>query len=462
MAFGAVRAPYSAACKFYADDNGFDNRINWYIVPDDTPYYEGETPFWPRVLVPADKASTYREREGAGRVVRLFDHGVAFLPPAPPHGVHGDEQDFLGQSPRSKFWIEDVAPEAPCDVFRVYLGGIRMGAKIRPAPRERNSGVMFGALLVRVARVQTSGLAFGATPLTRLLVHTLGLRFGAEIIIPAPSLVFTAGMRFGGQVVEDVPVARAGLRFGAELIDPHPVETAGLLMGATPIELAPSTLTAGLLLGADVPAVALPSAGLLFGADAPPLVPVLTAGLELGAGMLSELASEDAGILFGADPVAELIIESAGVELGAQAVEGDAERTLDAGLLFGADPIGDAEDLGDDGLSCTDPPELFLDTWYSFDATDGPRFLSWTSEALHYHTYEVQIILDAGSCMWGVFEFLNLCDDDVGFDPARMVSSDSMTLYSITIDLTVGDGFACRIEPDAFVGSILVRAREIT
>jgi len=109
VAFGAVRKPYSAPCTFFSDLPTSSNRIRWYIVPDNTPAYDGPTVFWPRVDVPADQALTVHEKEGAGRNVRKFWRGIDFWGYPADH-VHGDVADFMGKSLSSKY-----AADRPCE-----------------------------------------------------------------------------------------------------------------------------------------------------------------------------------------------------------------------------------------------------------------------------------------------------------------------------------------------------------
>lgn len=110
-----MRACYSAPCKFFADDLLPDNRINWYFVPDDTPIYDGTTVFWPRSDVPPDQATSAFESEGFGRDVRTHTLGTDVYGRAGDH-VHGDADDFAGNSLRKKYYIDDVPPEQPCPV----------------------------------------------------------------------------------------------------------------------------------------------------------------------------------------------------------------------------------------------------------------------------------------------------------------------------------------------------------
>lgn len=120
MAFGAVRKPYKAPIKFFADNPTADNQIRWYIVPDDTPIYEGWTVFWPRVDVPPNEANSKFEAEGLGRDVRTFYPGNDVYG-FPADHVHGDDDDFQGLSKRKKYYVGDTPPVAPCEGTGIFI-----------------------------------------------------------------------------------------------------------------------------------------------------------------------------------------------------------------------------------------------------------------------------------------------------------------------------------------------------
>lgn len=107
VAFGAVRKPYTAPAKFFADDVTADNRIIWYPVSDDTPLYDGWTVFWPRVDTPSNEATSAYEVEGVPSL-RLKAPPVTNVWGFSGDHVHGDDEDFRGLAPRSKYFDGDT------------------------------------------------------------------------------------------------------------------------------------------------------------------------------------------------------------------------------------------------------------------------------------------------------------------------------------------------------------------
>lgn len=329
-AFGAVRKPYSAKCNFFADSLAGPNRINWYIVPDGTPIYDGITPFWPRVDVPDDQADTVFEQEGPGRTVRTFDWMIAFVPPA-PHGVHGDAQDFLGLSPSDKYGPN---PDSPCDVVRVRFAGVEIGALLAQRIRIAHAGVQLGCRIIGLpAPVGRAGVALGALLVRPRPVSPAGFRLGALVRRPLPT--FTAGLYFGARVSVPIRVIDAGLQLGAKIVLPPP-PSAGLQLGAVIIAVPSSMLTrnAGIKLGATLttptpgptaglgtgakvssplPAV---DAGVQLGATVSPLSPTHTAGLALNAIVSTTTPTLTAGISMGGSLSSPVPVLTAGLQLG--------------------------------------------------------------------------------------------------------------------------------------------------
>lgn len=110
---GAVRKAYSARCNFFADDSSLTNRINWYLVPDDTPVYDQPHVFFPRVDDHGGTGPSPFEETGPGRLVRSFNDGVDTWG-FPKDHVDGDESDFLGQSSQKKYRVDGNPPTRPC------------------------------------------------------------------------------------------------------------------------------------------------------------------------------------------------------------------------------------------------------------------------------------------------------------------------------------------------------------
>lgn len=113
MAFGALRKAYSAKCNFFADDSSLSNRINWYIVPDDRQVFADPTVFFPRSDQSIPQGLSPFEQNGIGAIVRQKNDGFDTYGYPGTH-VHGDSQDFLGQSPSHKYWIGMDPPVEPC------------------------------------------------------------------------------------------------------------------------------------------------------------------------------------------------------------------------------------------------------------------------------------------------------------------------------------------------------------
>lgn len=273
-AFGAVRKPYSAACKFYADDIALDNRINWYIVPDNTPLYEGPTPFWPRVDVPPDKALTVHEREGQGRFVRTFDWGLVFIPP-PAHAPHGDEQDFAGEAPRSKHWIDGIEPEAPCVVIRVNQMQFAIKARL----------VKPGEVFTTAAGVQLGGeLRY---PPLYPITYPAAVALGGELVLPSP--IMTAGISIGGDGVS--MIFYPGILLGGEALPfiakppHHGIDVGGVMVGGVlVVPVGPPPLP-GVVLGA-----------MQVGGELRPVAPDVDFGVEVGGETVTPGEDVECGI----------------------------------------------------------------------------------------------------------------------------------------------------------------------
>lgn len=114
VAFGAMQRCYSAPCRFYADDSVRTNRINWYFVANDTLRFEGRTVFTPRIDDSDAPPDLLTEPTGIRQPLRSYaGEGVNRWGTLGVH-VDGDEQDFLGESPRSKYAPLGGIPASPC------------------------------------------------------------------------------------------------------------------------------------------------------------------------------------------------------------------------------------------------------------------------------------------------------------------------------------------------------------
>lgn len=350
MAFGSVRKPYSARANFFADGSTADNRINWYIVPDDTPRYPGFTAFYPRVIHPADKANTIFEQEGAGRFVRRYLGNELFFPP-PAHEAHGDDDDYQGRSLKAKYFVGDVAPEPPCNVRRGNTAGIDFGARlvvggfargtidagltlgaraVSPSPRTATAGLrMGGALLKPAVKVARAGARLGdvlASPLRAGVwtgaravksdrTNNAGVRLGAELAPGTETPTIDAAFRLGAELDQAALELGSGFELGAQLMPGSLDLTAGIRVGAE-LDVETPTLAAGLALGAAC-----------FGLDQ-------EAGLALGALLSDATGEHGAGLAFGGELVSDEIDLDAGLALGAQPTLGG-DSTLPGGIGVG-------------------------------------------------------------------------------------------------------------------------------
>lgn len=248
-----MRAPYSARCNFFADGSTADNRINWYIVPDDTPRYAGPTVFYPRVDIPEDKASTVFEDEGAGRNVRRFKPRPIFIAP-PPHDVHGDDDDFQGLSLKEKYFPDGVAPDAPCPIIRVDQGGCEFGGRLAFPALELTAGVELGGALLSgpAAAPLTAGVFFGAMSLPFSPPLTAGLALGCVVISISAGATETAGIEFNATLAPAADDFTGGLELAATIAATIGEESAGLELGGSVEGEEALSMAGGLALGGSL------------------------------------------------------------------------------------------------------------------------------------------------------------------------------------------------------------------
>lgn len=238
---GVLRPPcYSASCRTYAGGPR-NNRIIWYYVSDDTPFYEELHAYSPgrdEMYTPAD------EPEKTGLVpnprkyysgLDLFHHDV--------HGVHGDIDDFLCLSPLEKFSPHGEMPDDPCNESLTLWPehGIRIGGRIHDLPSfSFKGGVRLGAeVLDLVESPYASGILIGGKlhdiiPLIE--EKKRGVKLGGKVndLSPFPEKK-KAGIFIGGKIADpfQAPLA-AGVRYGGTIKEvPVPIEVlySGLLAG---------------------------------------------------------------------------------------------------------------------------------------------------------------------------------------------------------------------------------------
>ena len=125
---GALDTCYSAPCNFFVDESGYPNRITWYRVPDDRPYYEGTTAFWPRTdELDLTEGSAYELRPRAGSGRRWYNGYDAWGKP----GTHvdGDADDFAGLSLKAKYSVGGAPPTDPCPTIEILQ--IKIGVDVQ-------------------------------------------------------------------------------------------------------------------------------------------------------------------------------------------------------------------------------------------------------------------------------------------------------------------------------------------
>lgn len=335
--FGALRKCYNARCKFYAGDTEADNRINWYWARPDAEIYEGPNVFVPRVDSNNFEWTSLHEHEGPGRFVRTFNDGDSFVA-APGQETHGDDQDFLGQSPRSKHYVDGVPPVAPCNVVGRLKNGIAFGGEM--------DGVEFASLLMG------------------------GVRLGGKLSVDPPIL---GGVQLGGKLVDygeggvklggllsnpngEVETLINGVHLGGDVYDPSPDVESGVRLGGfvgNPVTEPPNftTLEGGILFGGEVIGEGQEASSFLGGLRMggivydpirpPPNFQSVQGGVEFGGVVIrqgQEASFLESGVKFGGLlPPMPNIIEN-GVALGGEVIAtGDEASPLKGGVALGGD-----------------------------------------------------------------------------------------------------------------------------
>ncbi len=257
---GVLRPPcYKAPCRTYAGGER-SNQIIWYFVDDSHPFYEelhAYSPMRDEMYTPSDTA------ELSGRIPNPRKYST---PNDPfhhiPHGVHGDPEDFLCQSPLSKFSPHGEPPADPCDESQtlVPLAGVKIGGKvIDPRPVFVASGLLLGGKLL--------------DPVSPFGPIKSGLQLGGKLR-DLPTAPLAAGVLLGGKTRNPVdplgPVA-SGVQLGAktsDAVDPLGPVNSGLLLGG--------------VINSDELVSALELGGKLHGVTPPDTPEELKSGLELG------------------------------------------------------------------------------------------------------------------------------------------------------------------------------------
>jgi len=305
-----LRRCYSAPCRTFADQTGRPNRINWYWAPEGAAVYEEMHTFWPRIddldtdpdglyEFTAKRTNNRRYTVGRNRWGTTGDH------------VHGDAQDFLGESLSTRYMIGGRPPQHPCNGLLIHFADFYIGALTMFSTGRRpvvGAGFSIGAVAYSPAASITSGAGFsiGAATIETVDSYTLGAGFvvGAVATVPVEGITLGAGFVVGAVGIEEPAVVGAGFAIGAVTIETGDSYTlgAGFVVGAVgivPVE--GITLGAGFTVGGltiEEPIVL--GAGFMVGGltIAEPIV--LGAGFTVGGLTIAEPTRRGAGFTIGA------------------------------------------------------------------------------------------------------------------------------------------------------------------
>ena len=255
-----LRRCYSAPCRAFADEQGRTHRIHWYWAPEGAEEYEELNTFQPRIDDLDTPAETLYEFTAKRTNERRYTSGRNRWGTTGLH-VHGDEQDFLGESLSTKYRMGGRDPQFPCAGIRTHFADIFIGAKLLYADGRRPIipiGLKIGAKAIEpvAAELSKAGLKVGGVafePVMKLTVGAglrvggvafdpaaippfgAGLRVGAVAFEPAAELVVGAGLRLGGLSVAEATTVGAGLRLGGISVAEVTTVGAGLCLGAVAI-----------------------------------------------------------------------------------------------------------------------------------------------------------------------------------------------------------------------------------
>lgn len=380
---------YSAPCKFFADGDQ-SNRIIWYYVPDNRPFYPEMHTFSPRVDDMYDVPSTTYELAGNRPCPRKHYSGRDIWFRAGDH-VHGDPDDFLGLALSAKYMKNGRGPWDPCAEPEHLFAEIGLGVlknNMTPAVQRLPIGCAFGMrgtdIPLSPLNVQ-AGIALGvvgagATFESRRLGTALGIHGAPPIverflsglalgIFTHPAAIETRphGLTLGivGHSIEE-PVAEllTAVAFGVTKHDVLPAtETLSARLAFGLVRWEPDTAIEGKRSGVAVGAV---------GANVATAVETFANGFSFGTvgqSVTEPTESHASGIAIG--------ITGARSDSGAQEVK--------AGMAIGI--VGHAVDLATPGATCGASGNITVGTpvsatisgfgvfhWWKFSTVAGTQY----------------------------------------------------------------------------------------
>lgn len=445
MAFGVLRPPaYKASCSFFAN-GGLPNSIIWYFVPDDRPFYEGWHAFSPR-RDDMDNASGHEPEKTARFPNPRGYYSGRDQWEHPGLHVHGDEQDFLGLSPKEKYspygWTNYDACADTEILWELLACGSILDDMTPPDEIELGDLLVSGDVEELLELVGPAGLALGVIVPADVVEELLaGLALG-ELVegVPPGAEVMLHGLALL-EVLSDIPgVEIIGDEFGLALgdlveavVDPVEELTMGMLFGHL-VEPGPEELLSGLLVGDLVE-------------------DVVDATEELAQGLRVGNLVEIVGYPPDNSPFESF---KQGLRVGNLVEETDANEELPQGLALGS-IVEDVEDEIVPGATCGDAPEIAMDTDYSFDIASGPGSQWFKFPATSGTQYHVKITLNSGSgfsaavttgtCASPTFRFalntLTTCDSYTpGSDTTFMVQVSPGLMGTSNYTINAGTG-AC-------------------
>lgn len=390
VAFGASRHCYTAPCRFFAD-GGQTHKIRWYRVSDDTPYYDGNTIFFPGLDDMFYASGAEYEKTGDKPNPRKHYSGRdIYLRP----GVQadGDESDFSGESSKLKYPPNHQGIVEVCGPENIFA---EIGFKTRRIK-----------IVVPIERGRVAFELKAAAVDPPVVASHRALACGIRVLkVTPPVLSFGRGFALGAFVPAgnaDLMLLLRGLRFGiARVADPIQLRPRGLALHAgvqAGVNLAAS-LGTGIALGAvvsDAESLALES-GIAWRAPIVDPIPVFEAAFglisfrTLGMAIAATIQTRNLHRLelgyHGVNPTPAGFTLNRGIECGIVRDDLSSPELPDHhALAFGAAPPAEAPTPPTPGSSCSSAGTMPMDldctyaissggqNWFSFAATAGQTY----------------------------------------------------------------------------------------